>query len=109
MDTPAPASESMTGISAGGAQIILFSTGKGNIMGSPISPTIKVSGNPETVVKMKPNIDFDVTALFKGEKPLSDVGELLADHVVKVCSGKMTSSEILGEEEIALNKIQPTV
>src|SRR5690625_3663873 len=109
MDTPAPACESMTGIAAGGAQVILFSTGKGNIIGNPIVPTIKVSANPETVQTMKPNIDFDLSSHFIGEETLEDVSIKLKEYFLKVSSGKKTKSEILGMEEIALNKIQPTV
>lgn len=109
MDTPAPAAESMTGLAAGGVQMILFSTGKGNSVGSTLAPTIKVSGNPETVAKMGPNIDYDVSDVFRGIADLASAGEALLEHVVKVCSGKMTRSEILGEEQIAFNRIQPTV
>lgn len=109
MDTPAPAAESMTGLAAGGVQLILFATGKGNSVGSPLAPTIKVSGNPETVRRMAPNIDYDVSDLFLGEKNLDEVGSGLYDYVLKTLSGKMTASEILQEEQIALNRIQPTV
>jgi len=72
MDTPAPASESMTGISAGGAHLILFATGKGNIVGSPVSPTIKVSSNPDTVRTMPINIDLDTSSAFKGTGSIDD-------------------------------------
>jgi altronate dehydratase large subunit len=109
MDTPAPACESMTGIAAGGAQAILFSTGKGNIIGNPLSPTIKVTANPETASTMQPNIDLDVSEVFLGNQMIEEGGELLLDYLRKVINGKKTKAEILGEEEIALNKIQPTV
>lgn len=109
MDTPAPACESMTGISAGGAQLILFSTGKGNIIGNPLSPTIKVTANPETAQTMKPNIDVDVTEVFLGRQPVKEGGLLVADYMARVINGKNTRAEILCEEEIALNRIQPTV
>lgn len=109
MDTPAPACESMTGLAAGGTQIILFSTGKGNIMGNPIAPTIKVSGNPKTVNVMTANIDVDVTGITAGEESLAEAGERLLEELIKVCSGKKTKAEVLGEEEIAISRIQPTV
>jgi altronate dehydratase large subunit len=109
MDTPAPACESMTGIAAGGAQVILFSTGKGNIIGCPFSPTIKVTANPETAATMQPNIDLDVSKVFLGTQLVEEGGQLLLDYLSKVINGKKTKAEILGEEEIALNKIQPTV
>ncbi|QED47930.1 UxaA family hydrolase [Cytobacillus dafuensis] len=105
MDTPSPATESMTGLSAGGAQIILFATGKGNIIGSPISPTIKVTGNPNTVEYFGPNIDFDVSSVFLGQQTLDDIIEGLLDFMIKVASGKKTRSEILGDEEIVLKPV----
>lgn len=109
MDTPAPACESMTGIAAGGAQIIIFSTGKGNIIGCPLSPTIKVTANPETAVTMQPNIDLDVSSVFLGDRTVGEGGGDLAAYLSKVMNGKKTKAEILGDEEIALNRIQPTV
>lgn len=109
MDTPAPACESMTGIAAGGAQIILFSTGKGNIIGSPFSPTIKVTANPETAKTMDVNIDVGLIEVLSGENTIQQGGEKVANYMFKVINGKKSKSEILGEEEIALNRIQPTV
>ena len=109
MDTPAPASESMTGISAGGAHLILFATGKGNIVGSPVSPTIKVSSNPDTVRTMPVNIDLDTSAAFKGTGSIDDEAGKLLELVLKTSSGKMTRSEILKTEQIALARLQPTI
>ncbi|KJS81785.1 MAG: hypothetical protein JM58_16270 [Peptococcaceae bacterium BICA1-8] len=109
MDTPAPASESMTALVAGGAQVILFSTGKGNIMGNPIAPTIKISGNPKTVKTMIANIDLDVTGITEGTENLSQGGDKILEELIKVCSGKKTKAEVLGEEQIAISRIQPTV
>lgn len=109
MDTPAPACESMTGIAAGGAQLILFATGKGNIIGSLLAPTIKVTGNPDTLRQMEVNIDVEVTEVFAGTKTADAAGKELFACMLKVCSGKMTKAEILRQEGIALNRIQPTV
>lgn len=109
MDTPAPACESMTGIAAAGAQAILFSTGKGNIVGNPISPTIKVTANPETAEAMEVNIDVDVCDVFEGDASITEGGGRVSDYMKKVVNGKMTKAEILDEQEIALNRIQPTV
>lgn len=105
MDTPSPAAESMTGLSAGGAQLILFATGKGNILGSPISPTMKVTGNPDTVETFAPNIDYDVSSVFLGEKSLDEIEEDFLQAIIEVCSGQRTKSEILGDEEIVLKPI----
>ncbi|WP_240377375.1 UxaA family hydrolase [Bacillus piscicola] len=102
MDTPSPACESITALSAGGAQIILFATGKGNIIGAPVSPTIKVTGNPNTAVTLGPNIDYDVSDVFLGKKTFDEIEEPFMDFIMKVASGKKTKSEILGEEEVVI-------
>jgi len=108
MDTAAPAAESMTGLAAGGAQIILFSTGQMNIMGCSVSPTVKVTGNPRTAERMKENVDVDVSAMLEGES-LRSAGSRLLDFTRAVADGALTSSEVLGDVEIAISRIQPTV
>lgn len=108
MDTAAPAAESMTGLAAGGAQMILFSTGQMNIMGCTISPTIKVTGNPKTAARMADNVDVDVSPMLTGET-LSAAGTRLLEQTLSVAGGAYTRSEALGDVEIAISRIQPTV
>ena len=108
MDTAAPAAESMTGLAAGGAQIILFSTGQMNIMGNLIAPTVKVTGNPRTAQRMRDNVDVDVSPMLQGET-LEVAGGRLLDFTLSVASGRYTKAEILGEEDIAISRIEPTV
>ena len=107
MDAPAPATENITALAAGGVQVIIFSTGVGNPIGSPIAPTIKVSGNPYTVAHFADNIDVDVSAITKGESSLSEVSAVLLQEVVDVASGRPTRSEILGDVEIAISRRDP--
>lgn len=108
MDTAAPAAESMTGLAAGGAQIILFSTGQMNIMGNTVSPTVKVTGNPRTADFLRDNVDVDVSPMLTGES-LDDAGARLLAFSLAVSSGRMTRSEILGDVDIAISRIEPTV
>lgn len=108
MDTAAPAAESMTGIAAGGAQLILFSTGQMNVMGCPVAPTIKVTANPRTAQRLADNVDVDVSQMLTGE-PLDKAGARLLERTLSVCAGAWTKAEILGDEEIAISRIQPTV
>lgn len=109
MDTPAPALESMTGLAAGGVQVILFSTGKGNIVGCPICPTAKITANPVTAKRMAPNVDLDVCDVFYGNATAEEGAGPLRDLLIRICNGRKTRAEILGNEDIALNRIQPTV
>ena len=108
MDTAAPAAESMTGLAAGGAQMILFSTGQMNIMGNLVAPTVKVTGNPRTASRLADNVDVDVSAMLTGET-LEQAGERLLAFSLAVASGQYTRSEILGDEDIAISRIEPTV
>lgn len=109
MDTPAPAAESMTGLAAGGVQIILFTTGQGNIIGSPIAPTIKVTANPMTARKMRFNIDLDISATLTEGWPLEEAAHRVWQTLLDVASGTLTRAEILGETAWALHRIEPTV
>ena len=108
MDTAAPAAESMTGLAAGGAQVILFSTGQMNIMGCTVSPTVKVTGNPRTASRMRHDVDVDVSAMLEGET-LEAAGSRLFQFTRDVAGGALTASEILGNDEIAISRLQPTV
>src|SRR6218665_866960 len=65
MDAPSGAVENLTGLAAGGCQLICFGTGVGNPIGNMVAPTIKICGNVNTVHSMRDNIDFDVSAIFE--------------------------------------------
>lgn len=109
MDTPFYSAESMTGMTAGGAQITLFSTGVGNNIANPISPAIKISANPKAKLLMSEHIDLDISdseLLRRGERIRS---KLVFDEMLKVCSGKLTSAEVLGETDICISRIGPSV
>ena len=109
MDTPGHDMESVTGMVAGGAQLIIFTTGRGTPTGSFISPVIKVTGNPRTFNKMKCNIDINAGGIILGEKKVEEIGKLIFEEIIKVSNGKLTKSEILGHKEMAINRIGPTL
>jgi altronate dehydratase large subunit len=108
MDTPAPAAESMTGLAAGGAQLIVFTTGQMNVMGCPVAPTMKITGNPRTAQRMADNVDVDVSSMLTGE-PLEAAGIRVLDGMIVTASGQLTRAEIFADEDIAIARIQPTV
>ena len=103
MDAHSPGTENITALAGGGAQIIIFSTGLGNPIACPIAPTIKVSGNPNTVVDLRDNIDVDVSAIIMGEKSIVQSAEVLYEEFLQVANGGMTRSEVLGDEEVAIS------
>tara|TARA_R110002020_G_scaffold335143_1_gene550302 strand:+ start:17744 stop:18895 length:1152 start_codon:yes stop_codon:yes gene_type:complete len=109
MATPAPAVESLTGLAAGGCQLILFSTGVGNPIGSMVSTTIKVSGNRNTVKTFSDNIDFDVSGVIEHGETLSDAGKNLLNFTVEVASGALTASEVLDIRETAISRFEPSM
>jgi len=100
MDTPSQDAESTTGMVAGGAQIILFTSGRGTPTGFPSAPVIKITGNLQTYQKMKMNIDVDTSPIITKEKTLKQMGEEIFDLVIKVASGVKTKAEVLGHDEL---------
>jgi altronate dehydratase large subunit len=109
MDAPAPAVENLTAFAAAGCQLIFFGTGVGNPIGNMVTPTVKVSGNVNTLRTMADNIDFDASAILeKGEK-VAATGDRLYDYAVEVASGTRTSSEVLDIRETAISRFAPTI
>ena len=102
MDTPGNDASSIAGMLAGGAQLIVFSTGRGTPLGSPIAPVIKITGNRFTAETMSDVLDFDASLALNGEKSVIDLSEDLYKFVLEVCNGRQTKSEILGFTETAV-------
>lgn len=106
MDTPGYDVESVVGMVAGGAQIVVFTTGRGSTTGNPIAPVIKVTGNPKTWSRMANNMDVNASTVIRGDS-LSDVGERIYDEILQVADGSRTEAERRKLEEFAINEIQP--
>jgi altronate dehydratase large subunit len=105
MNTPSAACESMSGLAAGGCQIVIFSTGRGNSIGATeVSPTIKVTGNPNTVKSMPENIDLDLSSIITKNESIDQAGKRVWDMVVKVANGKLTTAEVLGECQLSVSR-----
>jgi altronate dehydratase large subunit len=109
MDGPAHDVVSVTGMVAAGAQIVVFTTGIGTPVGSPIAPVIKVSSNSSLYERWKGNIDVNAGAILDGEETLQSMGERLFEEILEVASGKLTRAEVLGHREFAIHTIAPTV
>lgn len=109
MDAPAPAVENLTALAAAGCQLICFGTGVGNPIGNMVAPTVKVSGNVNTLRTMADNIDFDVSEILEKGVRVGPVGDRLYDYALEVASGTRTSSEVLNVRETAISRFAPTI
>lgn len=109
MDAPTGGVENTTALAGAGCQLILFSTGKGNPLGNPIAPTIKVTGNNRTIQKSGENIDVDLSEVIVGSMSLEEAGEILYERMIDHANGKLTTAEALGDLEIAVTRIGFTV
>lgn len=109
MDTPGHDIEQITGMVAGGAQVVVFTSGRGTPTGSPIAPTIKIATNSPMFQRMRDNMDMDAGTILTGEERITDVGLRLFEEVRAVASGKLTRAEILGQDDFGLWRIGPTL
>ena len=97
MDGPAFSPDSMTGFTAAGAQLILFTTGPGNSFASAIAPTIKITARADTAERLREQIDFDASPVIAGTEDVQEAAARLLDTVLDVADGTLTFGEILGE------------
>lgn len=105
MDTPGNDPSSVAGMVAGGAQVVVFTTGRGTPTGHPIAPVIKITGNRETFNRMRDNIDIDASPfIFEPERKravVDDAIKVLND----VINGVPTRAESLGFVETAIARV----
>jgi altronate hydrolase len=87
---------------ASGCHITLFTTGRGSVVGSAISPVIKVCANPETYDNLSDDMDINAGKVIKGEATVEQVGNEIYDLVLEVAQGKQSKSESLGHQEFVL-------
>jgi len=85
-----------------GSHVILFSTGRGSVVGSAIAPVIKVCANPETWKRMTDDMDVDAGRILEGRATLPEVGAEIFELIQRVGNGQATRSESLGHQEFIL-------
>jgi len=107
MDTPGNDPESVTGMAAGGATLVLFSTGVGTPLGCAVAPVVKIASNTPMAQQMADYIDLDAGAMIEGT-PMDELAERLWNKVLLTANGTPTCSERNGCHEFAINRIGPT-
>jgi (2R)-sulfolactate sulfo-lyase subunit beta len=105
MDTSSAAAECVTLMAAGGYVVHTFPTGQGNVIGNPIVPVIKISGNPKTIRTMGEHIDVDVSGVLRREQTLDTAGDALIDMIIRTANGRLTAAEALGHREFSMTKL----
>ena len=105
MDTSSAAAECVTLMAAGGYAVHTFPTGQGNVIGNPIVPVIKISGNPKTIRTMSEHIDLDVSGILRRDMTIPQAGDALIDMIVRTANGRLTAAEALGHREFVMTKL----
>lgn len=102
MDTPGYDPVSVTGLVAGGANVLCFTTGRGSVFGCKPVPSIKLATNSAVYRRMEEDMDIDCGVIIEG-RSTEEVGRQVLDEILAVASGKPTKSEIagVGEAEFA--------
>lgn len=100
MDTPGFDPPSVTGMVAGGANVVVFTTGRGSCFGCKPTPSIKIATNTPMYERMIDDMDINAGEILEG-KSVAEVGQRIFEEILAVASGKKTKSELhgIGEEE----------
>ena len=96
MDTPCYDMLSVTAKAAGGCQLIVFTTGRGNAIGNPVVPVMKVTANGESFRRMNDNIDLDMSSVLTENVSLDEMADRTLRQIADTLSGRLTSAEVLG-------------
>jgi (2R)-sulfolactate sulfo-lyase subunit beta len=105
MDSSSAAAEMVTLCAAAGSVVHYFPTGQGNVIGNPICPVIKLSGNPLTLQTMSEHIDVDVTGILRMEMNLDQAADHALDILARTINGRLTAAETLRHDEFVLTKL----
>jgi altronate hydrolase len=92
-------SEGILDLISCGAHMVVFTTGRGSVIGSVISPVLKVCGNPKTYARMSGDMDVNAGRIMKREASVQEVGEEIFGLVLEVAAGRETKAERLGHRE----------
>jgi (2R)-sulfolactate sulfo-lyase subunit beta len=107
MNTSSAAADLVTAMAAAGAAMTVFITGKGNNVGNPITPVVKICANPKICRLVPENLDVDVSGVITREITLDQAGDKIMDCIVKTARGRFTATEVLKHDEFALTRLFP--
>jgi altronate hydrolase len=96
LDTPGYDPVSATGLGAGGANLICFTTGRGSVYGCKPSPSIKLATNTPLYERMTDDMDINCGEIVDGTVSVQDKGREIFELMLRVASGEPTCSEALG-------------
>jgi altronate hydrolase len=96
MDTPGYDPVNATGMVAGGAQVLCFTTGRGSAFGCKPTPSVKLATNTEMYLRMTDDMDLNCGEVADGSLSVAESGQQIFDLVLRVASGEKTKSEELG-------------
>jgi len=109
MNTPGYDPVSITGLAAGGVNLIAFTTGRGSAIGFPSIPVLKIASNSNTYRRMIGNMDINAGRIADGESTVEEVGREIFGALLRVASGERTHAEELGHHEFAPWRIGPVL
>jgi altronate hydrolase len=109
MNTPGYDPVSLTGLAAGGCNLICFTTGRGSAIGFPTIPVIKVATNTSMYNRMSDNMDINAGRIADGQATVQQIGKEIFDMLLRVASGEHTCAERLGHKEFVPWRIGPVM
>jgi len=109
MDTPGNDLLCTCGLVAGGANLVLFTTGRGTPMGFPIAPVVKITANKKTAMNMSGNIDIDISGILEGTVSVQDAGQKIYQAISDIANGQLVRAELLDHREFGIPRIGPTL
>jgi altronate hydrolase len=109
MNTPGYDPVSLTGLAAGGVNLIAFTTGRGSAIGFPTIPVVKIASNTAIFQRMRENMDINAGVVADGRRSIDEVGREIFDTVMRVASGERTASERLGHKEFVPWRVGPVL
>src|SRR5690606_7464564 len=98
MDTPGHDIEQLTGMVAGGAQVVLFTSGRGTPTGSPIVPVIKIASNTRMFETMQENMDLNAGTGVDGTESVESVGKRIFEEILRLLTKKGQQPFLLNSE-----------